>query len=114
MIRKACVRQGKRPVGSMNKLEAKYAEFLESERLAGLILGWRYESEKFRLADRTWYLPDFMVILPNGMVEFHEVKGFWRDDARVKIKVAAELFWEYTFKACTFDTKSKNWSFETF
>ena len=25
-------------------------------------------------------------------LEFHEVKGFWRDDARVKIKVAAEHF----------------------
>ncbi len=28
-------------------------------------------------------------------MEMHEVKGFWEDDARVKIKVAAELFREF-------------------
>jgi hypothetical protein len=28
----------------------------------------------------------------DGSLECHEVKGFWADDARVKIKVAAEMY----------------------
>ena len=28
----------------------------------------------------------------SGVLELHECKGFWRDDARVKIKVAASLY----------------------
>ena len=35
---------------------------------------------------QTYYNPDYLVIYP-GHFEIHEVKGFWRDDARVKIKV---------------------------
>ena len=68
-----------------------------------------------RLAKRTFYEPDFMVWLwptvvvdtsedPDpypGRIEIHEVKGFWRDDARVKIKVAAEMFPMFKFIAVT-------------
>jgi hypothetical protein len=28
----------------------------------------------------------------DGSLQAHEVKGFWTDDARVKIKVAAEMY----------------------
>jgi hypothetical protein len=31
-------------------------------------------------------------MLANGELELHEVKGFWQDDARVKIKIAADLY----------------------
>jgi hypothetical protein len=31
-------------------------------------------------------------MLSNGVLEAHEVKGFWTDDARVKIKVAADKY----------------------
>jgi hypothetical protein len=44
-----------------------------------------------KLAHDTRYTPDFMVVHA-GAVEFHEVKGFMREDAHVKIKVAARLF----------------------
>ena len=27
-----------------------------------------------------------------GLIECHEVKGFWHDDARAKIKIAADLY----------------------
>ena len=37
-------------------------------------------------------VPDFMVMLADGQLQAHEVKGYWTDDARVKIKVAAALF----------------------
>jgi hypothetical protein len=65
----------------------------------GLIQWWMYEAMKFRLADNTFYTPDFIVVTANGDLEAHEVKAYWsnanrggwREDARVKIKVAAEM-----------------------
>jgi hypothetical protein len=94
----------------MNKTEELYAQVLELQKHAGEILRWDFEPEKLRLADKTFYTPDFRVILPEGTVEFHEVKGFWRDDARVKIKVAAELH-PYIFRVAICN-KGK-WTFET-
>ncbi len=76
----------------MNKTEAAYAGELELRQRAGEIVWYRFEAIKLRLAGKTFYTPDFVVIMANGEVQFHEVKGFWRDDARVKIKVAAEQF----------------------
>lgn len=78
-------------VAGMNKLEAAYAQHLEGLRARGEIAEWRYESTKLRLADGAWYTPDFRVVLPNGEVEFHETKGFMREAARVRLRVAAEL-----------------------
>ena len=75
----------------MNKTEARYAALLQADWLRGKIARWDFEPVTLRLADRTSYTPDFRVILPDGLEEYHEVKGFWRDDARVKIKVAAAL-----------------------
>lgn len=76
----------------MNGLERAYAKHLDLRVKYGKVGSYHFESIKFRLADRTWYTPDFAVYLPDGRLECHEVKGFWRDDARVKIKVAAEMF----------------------
>ena len=76
----------------MNQLEGRYADFLERQRLAGDIRLWMFEAVKLILAPSTTYMPDFLVINSECQVEFHEVKGFWRDDARVKIKVANNIF----------------------
>lgn len=78
--------------GSMNGLELAYSQELERRRIAGEILRWDFEPEKLRLADRTFYTPDFRVILLDGEIEWHEVKGTWvgGEHNRVKIKVAAE------------------------
>jgi hypothetical protein len=75
----------------MNKTELAYSEYLEQERLQGRIARWDYEPEKLKLAPHTFYSPDFRIIRPDGTIEFHESKGFWEDDARVKIKIAAAL-----------------------
>ncbi len=85
--------------GEMNKLEAEYAARLEGLKLAGEISDYRFECLKLRLADRTFYTPDFMVLRADGVFEVHEVKGHWEDDARVKIKVAAELY-PFKFSVC--------------
>jgi hypothetical protein len=76
----------------MNRTEQAYADLLESRRQAGEILWFKFEGMKLRLADNTFYTPDFAVMLRDRRLEVHEVKGFWTDDARVKIKVAAELY----------------------
>lgn len=78
-------------VAGMNKLEAAYARALTERQARGEIAEWRYESTKLRLADGAWYTPDFRVVLPNGEVEFHETKGFMREAAQVRLRVAAEL-----------------------
>jgi len=101
------------PESRMNKLEQKYSEHLDSLLQGGGIIRWDFEPEKLRLANRTWYAPDFRVILPGGEIEWHEVKGFWEDDARVKIKVAAECH-PYRFKAIQWDRKNKTWKTEHF
>ena len=90
--------RAKHEAGRMNKTESFFAEILEKWRLAGDILRWDYEPEKLRLADRTYYTPDFRVIDREERVIFYEVKGHWEDDARVKIKVAGELH-PYPFRA---------------
>ena len=84
-------RTAMRKPGDMNRLETDYAWRLEMLKRAGEIADYAFEPVKLRLADRTFYTPDFMVIMPDGVIEFHETKGFWQDDARVKIKGAAEL-----------------------
>lgn len=78
--------------GVMNKREARYSLELEARRRAGEITAWAFESIKFRLADRTWYTPDFTVWHNDGRLECIEVKGFMEDDAAVKWKVVQELF----------------------
>lgn len=84
--------RGRQKVGKRNKAEAAYENFLELRKNAGEILWHRFEAIKLRLADKTFYEPDFAVMLSDGQMEIHEVKGHWEDDARVKIKVAAEMY----------------------
>jgi hypothetical protein len=79
----------------MNKTERAFAEMLDQSLRYEQISGWRREPVKFRLAGRTWYTPDFVVCpawSPNTPRYIFEVKGFMRDDASVKLKVAAELY----------------------
>lgn len=83
---------GRMKAGKMNQTETAYAELLEANKQAGEILWYSFEGMTFKLADNTRYTPDFAVMRADGLIEIHEVKGFWRDDARIKIKVAAELF----------------------
>lgn len=82
-------------------LERRYAELLESRKIVGEIVAWQYECVKLHLGGGAWYLPDFVVIRdePDGrrVSEIHEVKGFWREAAKVRLKVAVEKFWWFDF-----------------
>jgi hypothetical protein len=84
---------GRLKPGKMNKTEAEYAGMLELRKRAGELAWWAFEPFKIRLADRTFYDVDFGVMLADGRLEVHEVKGgFITDDGRVKLKIAAEHF----------------------
>ena len=93
-----------------NKTEAAFADLLTLRIRAGEIQWWRFEAVKLRLADTTFYTPDFMALENDGSVTFYEVKGFWRDDARVKFKVAAALYPCFRFVAVT--RKKGQWQYE--
>ena len=95
----------------MNKLETRYAEYLDRLKLGHRILWWRFNAFRFRLADGAWYKPDFAVMLASYELECHETKGFWREAARVRIKVAADLY-PIRFVAVTED--ENGWHFEKF
>lgn len=84
----------------MNKTERAYRDRLEMERMGGEIRTWRFEPVKFKLGRACFYSPDFEVVRADGTLEYHEVKGgHWEDDARVKIKTAADLFPDRRFLA---------------
>jgi len=106
---------GRLKSGTMNKTEAAYEQELKLKLHAGLILWYKFESMTFKLASDTRYTPDFCVMDASGEIELHEVKGFWQDDAKVKIKVAASLF---PFKFIAVKAKAKKdgggWAVEEF
>src|SRR5262245_16333530 len=83
---------GRLPAGDMNKTETAYDAHLWELRHAGDVLWHKFEGIKLRLADNTFLTVDFAVLPKSGVLEMHEVKGFWQDDARVKIKVAASIY----------------------
>ncbi|MGU3540024.1 DUF1064 domain-containing protein [Methylobacterium sp. A54F] len=83
---------GRLKAGAMNRTEEAYARHLEAMRATGELAWFLFEGVKLRLSDACFYTPDFAVMRADGALEMHEVKGFWADDARVKIKVAAERF----------------------
>ena len=106
---------GRLKAGTLNKTERAYQDRLAALMQAGEVSWFKFEGVKLRLADNTFYTPDFAVMLANGQMEMHEVKGFWLDDARAKIKIAAEL---YPFRFLAVQQKPKKegggWSVEVF
>lgn len=83
---------GRLKTGERNRTEAAYENLLENRLRAGEVAWYRFEGVKLRLADNTFYTPDYAVMLATGLMEMHEVKGFWQDDARAKIKIAADMY----------------------
>ena len=110
---KAMYALGRLKAGTMNKTETAYAAHLDALQFAGHVLWYKFEGIKLRLADSTFYTPDFAVMQSDGQIELHEVKGFMQEDANVKIKVAAEM---YPFRFVIVRTKPKKegggWKFQ--
>lgn len=80
-----------------NKTEDAYARsFLDPRKASGEITDYHFEAFRVRVGmvgERCWYVVDYAVFLPDGGLEFHEVKGgrVW-DDAKVKFQAAARLY----------------------
>jgi len=87
----------------LNTFEKQYLAYLRMMKYPWIGV----QALKFRLAYNTHYTPDFVFVNFNGELEAHETKGFMRDDAAVKIKVAARSFPIVKFVLVT--RKNKEW-----
>jgi hypothetical protein len=103
----------------MNRVEQQYEQHLRERQLVGEIRWYWFEALKLRLADNTYYTPDFIVVGNDLALEAHEVKAEWstgkpgwHEDARVKIKVAAEIFPMRFIGVCRM--RDGSWQFEEF
>ena len=98
----------------VSKLERDYGAHLEALKRSGEIVDYKHQSLKLRLADKTYYNPDYSVHRTDDVIELVEVKGFWEDMSRVKVKVCAERFPEFLFVAVTRPKKNEGWKREEF
>lgn len=86
---------GRKKKGEMNATEARFANYLRGLEITGEILWWRHEGIKLQLADNTTLNVDFNVMYADGLLVMIDVKGakaIIEEDAKVKMKVAAEQF----------------------
>lgn len=104
----------------MNRWESLYRDDLEMRRLAGEIIWYEFEPMRLKLASFTqdgkqgrtiWYTPDFAVAEEEGLLSFVEVKGHWREAARVRIKLAAS---KYPFRFVAVTRREGAWLCEVF
>lgn len=86
------IEKSTQPKQRQNKTEIEYGQLLEARKRMGEIKDYGFERIKLRLADAVLYIPDYDVVLDDGTIEMHEVKGFMRDDARIKIYTAARMY----------------------
>lgn len=103
----------------MNKLEAAFYAYLCAARPAGQVFS---QAITFKLGNGVRFTPDFMVMADatneheNPVTELiaYETKGFMRDDAAVKIKVAAALYPQIRFHLVTKRRKAQGggWAIE--
>jgi hypothetical protein len=102
--------KGRVAASRMNKLEADF----EQTFLMGLPHG--FEELTFRLGGDCRYTPDFWVMEGDGVLALVECKGFWRDDAKAKLRVAAERYPNFRWKAFRKLPKSQGglWQMERF
>lgn len=75
-------------IQKLNKTERGFYEILRMQGHQWIGV----QSVTLKLADDCRYTCDFMCLTKLGEFHGYEVKGFFRDDAKVKIKVAARMF----------------------
>lgn len=105
---------GRLAKGRMNKTEAAYAQRLEALKHDGQILDWRFHVLRVRLADNTFYEPDFLVMTAGRELQIHETKGsFTTQSGQTKIKLCAEVLpWFRVIKASR--QKDGSWILQEF
>lgn len=100
-------KHARRKPSEMNKTEAEYDAYLGLLLKAGEIDGFKFEGIKLKLADNTFFTPDFFVMAKDGVMELHDTKGTTKklrksgekeaapwieEDAKIKLKLVAELY----------------------
>ena len=71
----------------LNKLERAWLAVMRQRNYAEIGI----QSITLKIGNDTRYTPDFSAVV-DGVFTFFETKGFFRDDAKVKIKVTARQF----------------------
>ena len=77
-----------------SKEEGLHATYLLVEQEEGRIQKWAYEPISIRLPGGKTYKPDFVVLMADGRVQIHEVKGAWsrnKRDGITRFHVAAGI-----------------------
>jgi len=86
-----------RQMGYDSAWEMEYAGVLRSRQMAGEVREYQHHPPKIELAPARdgqralTYTPDFRVVLADGQLEYHEVKGFRRRAGVMSFKLAADL-----------------------
>lgn len=92
---------GRLPVGEQNKTEQAFDHYLAMQKLAGEILWYKFSGIKLRLADNTFVTVDFFVLTKDREIQAIDTKGsprIYMDDAKVKMKAAAEAYPIFRFR----------------
>lgn len=92
----------------MNKTERAFFEKLKREFPEDTVIP---HGITLKIANGCRYTPDFIRLSAGGPVWCYEVKGFMRDDAAVKVKVAAAIFPTFRFSLVT--RKRGQWEFQS-
>ena len=124
--------------GSLNTLESRFRDQLEEWKMAGLVRWYIAKPCAFRISQGCHWYPDFMVwwgyakgpfstdYRPTHWeidqsfagveqnIQLIDVKGFWRDDALVKVKTIAELYPCFLVSSVMWDKKGKTWRWRHF
>lgn len=74
-----------------SKWEAQFHEVLKA-RFHGPNTYVEHEPMRLKIGRKAYYKPDFLTVNPYNILTFWEVKGMWREAARVRIKVAASKY----------------------
>jgi hypothetical protein len=99
--------------GVMNRLETAFAQELGRRKDAGEFVWFEFETQKYKLADDAWYTPDFPALRANLRQVVFEVKGFWREAARLRCKVMATRYPHVDVYAVT-RNRRREWVYEKF
>jgi hypothetical protein len=78
----------------LNKTEARYLAYLRLLKYPWIGI----QNMTLKLADDTRLTPDFVILDVDGSLVAIDVKGFQREDALIKMKVAARQFTWMKFK----------------
>ena len=114
------VKSSKATATGMNNLERRFQDDLKMRQYAGEVVWFDFEPLRFKLATfmqngapRTiWYTPDFVALTKlEGELICYEVKGFWREASRVRIKLAAS---HYPFEFVAVTREHGEWKYEVF